>query len=199
MSEARALPSLLLYPPSCLAGGRAVSLTHNAESRIHTVHETRHLCWLQLMWGQNHRCYFYVCIDRRGPGCSTESRYQKETGPWSPCLLLGAADVRRSTYGKGCNSKFVYAFSGFMNPRLSAAMLCCPPTAPSPPIQNKNLEGLRMQWPGRVGITLSAWYSSERVPPASLSLVPPYLRTLAEPPLLFFHLSLALFSCCIVA
>ena len=60
--------------------------------------------------------------------------------------------MRRSTYGKGCNSKFVYAFSGFMNPRLSAAMLCCPPTAPSPPIQNKNLEGLRMRWPGRVGI-----------------------------------------------
>ena len=34
--------------------------------------------------------------------------------------LLGAADEKK--YGKGCNSKF-YAFSGFMNPRLSA-LLC---------------------------------------------------------------------------
>ena len=160
MSEARALPSLLLYPPSCLAGGRAVSLTHNAESRNHTVHETRHLCWLQ--WGQNKRCYFYVCIDRRGPGCSTESRYQQETGP---CLLLGAADVRRSTYGKGCNSKF-YAFSGFMNPRLSALLL---PAHRSIPVNPE--EGLRMQWPGRVGIMLSDTLQRGSHP---LSLVPPY-------------------------
>ena len=120
-------------------------------------------------------------------GALQKSRYQQETGP---CLLLGAADVRRSTYGKGCNSKF-YAFSGFMNPRLSAAMLCCPPTAPSPPIQNKNLEGLRMQWPGRVGITLSAWYSSERVPPASLSLVPPYPGR--APPSFFPFVSCSIF------
>ena len=118
MSEARALPSLLLYRTLLSHGGRAVSLTHNAESRGHTVHETRHLCWLQ--WGQNKRCYFYVRIDHtiKVQGALQKSRYQPETGP---CLLLGAADVRRSTYGKGCNSKFD-AFSGFMNPRLSAAI-----------------------------------------------------------------------------
>jgi len=119
------------------------------QKRGHTVHETRHLCWLQ--WGQNKRCYFYVRIDHtiEVQGALQKSRDQPETGP---CLLLGAADVRRSTYSKGCSSKF-YAFSGFMNPRLSAALLCCPPTAPSLPIQNKNLEGLRMRWPGQVGIT----------------------------------------------
>ena len=52
---------------------------------------------------------------------------QPETGP---CLLLGAADEKK--YGKGCNSKF-YAFSGFMNPRLSALLLPAHRSIPAHP------------------------------------------------------------------
>jgi len=51
---------------------------------------------------------------------------QPETGP---CLLLGAADEKK--YGKGCNSKF-YAFSGFMNPCLSALLLPAHRSIPAP-------------------------------------------------------------------
>jgi hypothetical protein len=45
-----------------------------------------------------------------------------------PAVACCSADEKK--YGKGCNSKF-YAFSGFMNPHLSALLL---PTRRSIPI-----------------------------------------------------------------
>jgi hypothetical protein len=75
--------------------------------------------------------YFYVHIDHtiEVEGALQKSRYSARN--WSqPAAACCSANEKK--YGKGCNSKF-YAFSGFMNPRLSALLLPARRSIPAHP------------------------------------------------------------------